>query len=113
METLATAATSPIASHALDTLENFTINGIAPFFSAGDDGDQALEEAHALLTVLAAAFEASEHITKGSDDPNDPMTNMRPGIIATAIEGVARLVALGQYRNDIHVGTLQANRGAA
>ena len=95
-----------------EPIEKFKINGITPFFSAGDDGDQALEEAHALLTLLTAAFEASEHIAKGSDDPNDPITNLRPGIIATAIEGVARLVALGQYRNSIYVGSLQASGSA-
>ena len=110
---MADSSNSTLAPSATpDTLENFTINGIAPFFSAGDDGDQALEEAHALLTLLTAAFEASEHITKGSDDPNDPITNLRPGIIATAIEGVARLVALGQYRNSIYVGSLQASGSA-
>ena len=100
-------------THALDTLEKFTINGVSPFFSAGDDGDQALEEAHALLTVLAAAFEASEQLTKGADNPDDPIMTMCPGIFATAIEGVARLIALGQYRNSIYVGMLQASRSAA
>ena len=99
-------------THALDTLEKFTINGVAPFFSAGDDGDQALDEAHALLTVLAAAFEASEQLTKGADNPDDPIMTMRPGIFATAIEGVARLIALGQYRNGIFIREFHASRGA-
>ena len=108
---MADSSNSTLAPSATpDTLEKFTINGITPFFSAGDDGDQALEEAHALLTLLTAAFEASEHITNGVDAPHDPITNLRPGMIAAALEGINRLIALGCYRKGIE--DLQASGSA-
>ena len=99
-------------THALDTLDKFTINGVAPFFSAGDDGDQALDEAHALLTVLSTAFEASELLTtrQGATDGECPISTLRPKIFATAIDGINRLIALGRYRNDIYAETLRASR---
>ena len=110
---MADSSNSTLAPSATpDTIEKFKINGIAPFFSSGDDGDEAIEEAHALLTFMVAAFEGSENATRGVNDPDDPITTMRPGIIATALEGISRLIALGHYRNDIFIRQLHASRGS-
>lgn len=97
------------------TLDAFKINGVRQFMSPGDDADQCLDEAHALLTVLSTAFDLSE-IYNGSTKPEseeDPLETLRPFIVARAIEGVTRLIGLGRYRNDIYVSQVRASRRAA
>ena len=60
-------------------------------WSAPDAAEQCLDEAHGLLTVISHAFAMTED-----------MDQLRGQIFARALEGVARLVAMGQ---QLHMGS--------
>lgn len=83
---------------AIPTLKNLRINGVSPFGSSGDGVDERLEEAHALLLVIAAGFDADEEC--GRIGIESSLTNLRSGIVSKALGGLATLLALAQHHND-------------
>ena len=80
------------------SLEALRMNGMSPFWSQADCASTQLNEAHALLTVMASAFNES-----GTEGVNA----MNHAIIAAALDGIASLVALAQH----HADCTQAQRG--
>ena len=80
------------------SLEAFKINGVSPFWSPADAADEHMAQAHALLTLLAGAHGVCDQIDTDSADPFD---NIRHGITARALDGIASLVAIAQYQTDV------------
>ncbi len=78
-------------------IEGFRINGITPFWSPADAADQQLAQAHALLTLLSGAHSVCDGITS---DQADHFENVRHGVTASALEGIASLIALAQFQID-------------
>lgn len=95
-------------------LADFRINGVAPFWSAPDNAEQCMSEAHALLTVMSAAMEDSEYIVGQQIDAGQRDSNfgsLRASIQARAVDGVARLIALAQYSADVDYRQRMARGG--
>lgn len=78
-------------------IEGFRINGVSPFWSPADAADAQLEQAHALLTLLSGAHRVCDDITS---DQADQFDNLRHGITASALDGIATLIALAQFQTD-------------
>jgi hypothetical protein len=68
------------------------VNGMSPFWSAGDCAISNLQEAHAILTVMASAYRESN---------GEGVHTMNPDILAAALEGAASLVALGLHHRSV------------
>lgn len=75
------------------TLEAFKINGVTPFWSAGDAHDECLAQAHAITLCLSAAHDSSE-------DGNDTFDTLTHTLKARALNGVATLLAMAQHQAD-------------
>lgn len=82
----------------MTNLSQFKLNGTTPFWSAADSADQCLNEAHALLTLLAGAHDVCEEITTEQGDAFD---NLRHGIKSQALDGIAKLIAIAQYQSEV------------
>jgi hypothetical protein len=82
-------------------MEKLDVNGMAPFYSHPDGATDRLKEAHALLTIFAAAFR---------ETGDECIATTNPKIIAAAIDGVASLVALGLF-HDSCVKAQEVRRG--
>ena len=74
------------------------MNGTTPFLSHPDGINDRLREARAMVIVLEQAFrtagEAAGH------EGIDTIATLNPTIVADALEGVASLLALGQFHHD-------------
>lgn len=79
-------------------LEQLRINGIAAFLEPESDVSYRIEEAHALLTILAAAYRVCDD---ADERDTDTLLSLRPGIISRGLEGIATLLALGQHHADV------------
>jgi hypothetical protein len=78
----------------MHNLTNFEINGITPFHSPADNAEEALAQAHAILTTLAGAEQVCDRIT---EDEADGYDNIRHAITGRALEGIATLIAFAQF----------------
>jgi pyrroline-5-carboxylate reductase len=78
----------------MPSLNDLSINGMTPFAGNRDGADQLLAEAHALLTLLSGAYDCAEGATESAADA---VVNIRPGITARALNGIATLIALAQH----------------
>ena len=74
------------------------MNGTLPFLAHGDGIDDRLREARGMLLVLESAYRTAHDARH--DGQIDTITSLNPTIIADAIEGIATLLALGQYHHD-------------
>lgn len=79
-------------------LEQFKINGTTPFHSPGDTVDEALGQAHALLTLLSGAESVCDVVTY---EQGDAYESLRNGIQARALDGIGTLVAFAQFNLDV------------
>ncbi|MEI9927618.1 MAG: hypothetical protein WDN44_07805 [Sphingomonas sp.] len=70
----------------------FTINDTRPFSAAVYECESALSHAHALLVVLGSAFLADGARPEQSD-PARAIDDLNGTLVASALEGVAMLVA--------------------
>lgn len=81
-----------------DAMTSFRINGTTPFHSPGDNADEALAQAHALLTLLAGAHNVCDAVTDAEADAYD---NIRNEITARALDGIGTLIAFAMHNHDI------------
>jgi hypothetical protein len=87
-------------------LDTLVINGSKPFYDLSSSADDVLGEAHAMLTVLASAYDLSSGFgpdpRTGSDGLlyENTLESLRPAFMARALDGIARLVAVATYLND-------------
>lgn len=86
-------------------IRDFKLNGTSPFRNHANSADQRIEEAHALLLTLSAAFASAD------DAKERTPGEVRPTIVAQALQGVATLVALAQHHTDVHA--FETHRNAA
>lgn len=87
-------------------LVDLDINGVNPFWSPSDSHDECLDEAHAILTFMASAFEDAEAMGGGIPNGGN-VAELRHGIKAVSLRGVARLVAIARYCSDMDFHTHQ------
>ena len=85
-------------SATLKDILNLRVNGTTPFLSHGDGVNDRLREARALLLLLESAFRTA-HDARNIVEV-DTINNLNPVIVADAIEGIATLLALGQFHED-------------
>lgn len=86
----------PVDTSRAPTLTDFKLNGTAPFWSHANSADQRIEEAHAILLTLSGAFASADDAKEGT--PGE----VRPAIVAQALQGIATLIALAQHHADVH-----------
>lgn len=80
-------------------IRNFKINGVSLVLSHADAQNARLADAHAILTALSYAFVDAESDPLRAER-GDTILDLRPRIIAQALEGVANIVAYAQYHAD-------------
>lgn len=80
-------------------MNRFAINHMKPFCDHSDGQRERLEEAHALLGMIAEAFIDSDD-GKSPESEAGP-TAMRNAIIGRALEGIQTLVALSLYQQEL------------
>jgi hypothetical protein len=80
------------------TLAALRINGTSPFHSPPDSMAERLNEAHALLLVLANGHDCAE---AAGGNAADEFGALRHQITSAALHGIATLVALAMHHNDV------------
>lgn len=78
---------------------NFKLNGVTPFLSHRDAANDRLSDAHALLIVLARAYDCAQEAME-KDPKLDTIESVPPGLISEALDAVSNLVAYAQYHID-------------
>jgi hypothetical protein len=78
-------------------LENFKINDVTSFWSPGDTVIECLDQAHALLLMLAAGEFVSDEAPPGADQ----LSSINERIRGRALEGIATLIAFAQFNNEL------------
>ena len=77
------------------TLANTNVNGTTPFWSPEDGANDRLNEAHALLTVMARGYRAAQD---AGGAVADEFGLQRHQVTAAALEGIATLIALAMHQ---------------
>lgn len=97
--------------HSAPCIVDLDIGGMKPFYSASGAAEDCLNEAHAMLTFMAAAYEISEGIgdqtITGEVDGllyENSIRTLRDTIKAQALNGIARIVATATYCNQLANG---------
>lgn len=87
-----------------EPLESFQIDGVREFWSLPDVGHQCLEEAYALVKVMGSAFGTARDVDQhGLSLKIDTLNDLNDNIKASAMDGIARLIAMSRYCQTIDV----------